>query len=70
MSLLAAQYAIPCAERVAKIWYFVCDLRVNLSRNGMMTVMRDSYMLLEPPSNVFIPLRMVMNHSSSNEYLY
>ena len=29
MSLLVAQYPIFCTERVLKIWYFVCNLRVS-----------------------------------------
>ena len=29
MYLLVVQYLIVCTERVSKIWYFVCNLRVN-----------------------------------------
>ena len=70
LSLNAVHHPIFCAERVLNIWYFVCNLRVNLVRIGLVSTMRGLSMLPEAHPIIVMHPRKVMNHSCSNECLF
>ena len=68
---LYLQYSIPFAgaKRVPQIWYFVCNLRVNIYINSTIWFIRGQYMVSEASTICFINTRKDMNHFISNEYL-
>ena len=66
MPLRASYHPNSCTERVPGIWHFARNLGVVLGRNATVWTRRRSHMLLEALMNIFIHLRNVIKHSSSN----
>ena len=67
---LIVYHLIFCAERLAKIRYFVCTLRVHLGRSNMVWTKWSSWMISEGCLNIFMYPRKVMKQFSSNGCLF
>ena len=71
---LQLQYTIPFpvlrGYSTSCILYFVCNLRVNLGRIGLVSTMKGLSMLSEAHPIIFMHLMKVMKHSCSNGCLF
>ena len=71
MALLTEQDTISHAERVPGILHLAWNLKVVFNRNTMLwIIMVSCWMLSEAPLIIYIHLRKVLKHSSSNCCLF
>ena len=69
ISLLLTPHSISCDEGVPRNQQFAWNLSVNRGRIGMVLARRGLLMLSQAHPTLFIHLRKVMDHFSSNGYL-